>query len=163
MANSSKASSSGGIKIAADNRQARYQYEILDTYEAGIALLGTEVKSIREGKVNLRDGFANVKRGEVWLHNVHISPHSMTSLTYNHEPRRVRKLLLHKQEIRKLIGQTEQKGLTLVPLKMYFKEGRVKVVIALGRGKKLHDKRESLKKKQDTREIARAIKGQGQD
>ncbi len=163
MANSSKASSSGGVKIAADNRQARYQYEILDTYEAGIALFGTEVKSIREGKVNLRDGFANVKRGEVWLHNVHISPHSMTNLAYNHEPRRVRKLLLHKQEIRKLIGQTEQKGLTLVPLKMYFKDGRVKVVIALGRGKKLHDKRESLKKKQDTREIARAIKGQGRD
>ncbi|PZO56307.1 MAG: SsrA-binding protein [Phormidesmis priestleyi] len=163
MANSSKASSSGGVKIAADNRQARFQYEILDTYEAGIALFGTEVKSIREGKVNLRDGFANVKRGEVWLHNVHISPHSMTISAYNHEPRRVRKLLLHKQEIRKLIGQTEQKGLTLVPLKMYFKDGRVKVVIALGRGKKLHDKRESLKKKQDTREIARVIKGQGQD
>ncbi len=154
--------SSGGTKLAADNRQARYQYEILDTYEAGIALVGTEVKSIREGSVNLRDGFANVKRGEVWLHNVHISPHRMTSLIYNHEPRRVRKLLLHKQEIRKLIGQTEQKGLTLVPLKMYFKDGRVKVSIALGRGKKLHDKRESLKKKQDTREIARAMKGSAQ-
>jgi SsrA-binding protein len=158
MAKSSQASS-GGIKIAADNRQARFQYEILETYEAGIALLGTEVKSIRAGKVNLRDGFANVKRGEVWLHNVHISPHSMTSLTFNHDPRRVRKLLLHKQEIRKLIGQTEQKGLTLVPLKMYFKDGRIKVSIALGRGKKLHDKRDSLKKKQDTREIARALKG----
>lgn len=152
----------GGVKIAADNRQARYQYEILETYEAGIALLGTEVKSIREGKVNLRDGFANVKRGEVWLHNVHISPHQMTNLAYNHEPRRVRKLLLNKQEIRKLIGQTEQKGLTLVPLKMYFKDGRVKVVIALGRGKKLHDKRESLKQKQDKREIARVIKSTNQ-
>ncbi|NJM99123.1 MAG: SsrA-binding protein SmpB [Phormidesmis sp. RL_2_1] len=155
--------SSSGIKIAADNRQARYQYEILDTYEAGVALLGTEVKSIREGKVNLRDGFANVKRGEVWLHNVHISPHSMTNLAYNHEPRRVRKLLMHKQEIRKLIGQTEQKGLTLVPLKMYFKDGKVKVSIALGRGKKLHDKRESLKKNQDKREMARVIKSRGQD
>ena len=110
-----KSGKGGGIKIAADNRQARYQYEILDTYEAGIALLGTEVKSIREGKLNLRDGFANVKRGEVWLHYVHISPHKMTNLAYNHEPRRVRKLLLHKQEIRKLIGQVEQKGLTLVP------------------------------------------------
>ncbi|CAN5644917.1 SsrA-binding protein SmpB [soil metagenome] len=151
--------SGGGIKIAADNRQARYQYEILETYEAGVALTGTEVKSIRAGKVNLRDGFANVKRGEAWLHNVHISPHSMTSLAYNHEPRRVRKLLLHKQEIRKLIGQTEQQGLTLVPLKMYFKDGRVKVSIALGRGKKLHDKRESLKKKQDNREMARVAKG----
>ena len=151
--------SGGGIKIAADNRQARYQYEILETYEAGIALTGTEVKSIRDGKVNLRDGFANVKRGEAWLHNVHISPHSMTNLAYNHEPRRVRKLLLHKQEIRKLIGNTEQQGLTLVPLKMYFKDGRVKVSIALGRGKKLHDKRESLKKKQDNREMARVAKG----
>lgn len=155
--------SGGGIKIAADNRQARYQYEILDTYEAGIALLGTEVKSIREGKVNLRDGFANVKRGEAWLHNVHISPHKMTNLAYNHEPRRVRKLLLHKQEIRKLIGQTEQKGLTLVPLKMYFKDGRVKISIALGRGKKLHDKRDSLKKKQDKRDMARAMKSQGRE
>lgn len=158
-----KTSSGGGIKIAADNRQARYQYEILETYEAGLALLGTEVKSIREGKVNLRDGFANVKGGEVWLHNVHISPHKMTNLAYNHEPRRTRKLLLHKQEIRKLIGQTEQKGLTLVPLKMYFKDGRVKVSIALARGKKLHDKRESLKKKQDKREMARAMKSQGRD
>jgi SsrA-binding protein len=148
----------GGVKIAADNRQARFEYEILETYEAGIALLGTEVKSIREGKVNMRDGYANVKRGEVWLHNVHISPHKTTNLAYNHEPRRVRKLLLNKQEIRKLIGQTEQKGLTLVPLKMYFKNGRVKVVIALGRGKKLHDKRDSLKQKQDKRDIARVTK-----
>ena len=157
-----KTNNGGGIKTVADNRQARYQYEILDTYEAGIALTGTEVKSIREGKVNLRDGFANVKRGEVWLHNVHISPHSMTNLAYNHEPRRVRKLLLHKQEIRKLIGQVEQKGLTLVPLKMYLKGGKVKVSFALGRGKKLHDKRDSLKKKQDKRDIARAIKSANQ-
>ena len=159
MANQTQTKGSGGgVKIVADNRQARYQYEILDTYEAGIVLTGTEVKSIREGKVNLRDGFANVKRGEVWLHNVHISPHSMTNLAYNHEPRRVRKLLLHKQEIRKLIGQVEQKGLTLVPLKMYLKSGKVKVSFALGRGKKLHDKRESLKKKQDKRDVARAMK-----
>lgn len=158
-----KSSGGGGVKIVANNRQARFQYEILDTYEAGVALVGTEVKSIREGKVNLQDGFANVKRGEVWLHNVHISPYRMTSLTFNHDPRRVRKLLLHRQEIRKLIGQTEQKGLTLVPLKMYFKNGRVKVAIALGRGKKLHDKRDSLKKKQDKREMARAMKNAGRD
>lgn len=157
MATKAKTSSSG-VKIIADNRQARFQYEVIDTYEAGIALTGTEVKSIRAGKVNLRDGFANIKRGEAWLHNVHISPHSMTNLAYNHEPRRTRKLLLHKQEIRKLIGQTEQKGLTLVPLKMYFKNGRIKVAIALGKGKKLHDKRESLKKKQDKREMDRAKK-----
>ncbi|EDX87523.1 SsrA-binding protein [Synechococcus sp. PCC 7335] len=157
-----KTSKGGGVKVIADNRQARYQYEILDTYEAGIVLTGTEVKSIREGKVNLRDGFANVKRGEVWLHNVHISPHSMTNLAYNHEPRRVRKLLLHRQEIRKLIGQVEQKGLTLVPLKMYLKGGKVKVSFALGRGKKLHDKRDSLKKKQDKRDMARAMKSANQ-
>lgn len=150
--------SSGGIKIVADNRKARFQYEILDTYEAGLALTGTEVKSIREGKVNLGDGFANVRNGEAWLHNVHISPHSMTNLAYNHEPRRTRKMLLHKQEIRKLIGQVEQKGLTLIPLKMYFKNGRVKVAIALGKGKKLHDKRDSLKKKQDKRDMDRAKK-----
>ena len=158
MATKAKTSGGGGVKIIADNRQARFQYEILDTYEAGIELMGTEVKSIRDGKVNLRDGFANIRRGEAWLHNVHISPHSMTNLAYNHEPRRTRKLLLHKQEIRKLIGQTEQKGLTLVPLKMYFKNGRVKVAIALGKGKKLHDKRESLKKKQDKRDMDRAKK-----
>ena len=158
MATKAKSSAGGGVKIIADNRQARFQYEILDTYEAGIALMGTEVKSIRAGKVNLRDGFANIRRGEAWLHNVHISPHGMTNLAYNHEPRRTRKLLLHKQEIRKLIGQTEQKGLTLVPLKMYFKNGRIKVAIALGKGKKLHDKRESLKKKQDKREMDRAKK-----
>ena len=158
MATKAKNSSGGGIKIAADNRQARFQYEIIDTYEAGIALMGTEVKSIRDGKLNLRDGFANIRNGEAWLHNVHISPHSMTNLAYNHEPRRTRKLLLHKQEIRKLIGQTEQKGLTLIPLKMYFKNGRVKVSIALAKGKKLHDKRESLRKKQDKREMERARK-----
>ena len=158
MATKAKTNSGGGIKIAADNRQARFQYEIIDTYEAGIALAGTEVKSIREGKLNLRDGFANIRNGEAWLHNVHISPHSMTNLAYNHEPRRTRKLLLHKQEIRKLIGQTEQKGLTLIPLKMYFKNGRVKVSIALAKGKKLHDKRESLRKKQDKREMDRARK-----
>ncbi len=157
MATKSKTSGSG-MKIAADNRKARFEYEILDTYEAGIALTGTEVKSIREGKLNLGDGFANVRDGEVWLHNVHISPHSMTNLAYNHEPRRTRKLLLHKQEIRKLIGQVEQKGLTLIPLKMYFKNGRVKVVIALGKGKKLHDKRDSLKKKQDNRDMDRVKK-----
>ncbi len=158
----STAKTGGGIKTVADNRQARYEYEILETYEAGVVLTGTEVKSIREGKVNLRDGYANVKRGEVWLHNVHISPHNMTILAYNHEPRRVRKLLLHKQEIRKLIGQVEQKGLTLVPLKMYLKGGRVKVSFGLGRGKKLHDKRDSLKKKQDTREMARVMKSANQ-
>ncbi len=147
-----------GIKIVSDNRQARYLYEILETYEAGIELVGTEVKSIRAGKVNLRDGYAFIKNGEAWLSNVHISPYQATGNYFNHEPLRVRKLLLHRQEINKLIGQTEQKGLTLVPLKMYFKRGKVKVAIGLGRGKKLHDKRETIKKRDDQRAIARAMK-----
>lgn len=150
--------SSKGYKVVADNRQARFQYEILETYEAGIELLGTEVKSIREGRVNLRDGFAQVRDAEVWLQNVHISPSKNTSQFFNHDPRRNRKLLLHRDEIRKLIGKTEQKGLTLVPLKMYLRRGWVKVTLALGRGKKLHDKRESLKQKQAKREVERALK-----
>ncbi|MEM9265528.1 MAG: SsrA-binding protein SmpB [Cyanobacteria bacterium P01_F01_bin.13] len=156
--NNKKSQPSDGFKVMADNRQARFTYEILDSYEAGIALKGTEVKSIRAGKVNLRDGYAQVKNGEVWLLNVHISPHNMTNQAYNHEPRRPRRLLLHKAEIRKLIGKVEEKGLTLVPLKLYLKKGRVKVNIAIGRGKKLHDKRESLKQKQEKRDIARMMK-----
>ena len=148
-----------GYKIVSDNRQARHEYEILETFEAGVELKGTEVKSIRAGKANLKDGFALVRDAEVWLHNVHISPHDTTNKVYNHDPRRTRKLLLHREEIRKLIGQVEQKGLTLVPLKLYLKDGWVKVTIALARGKKLHDKRESLKRKQDEREIQRVVKG----
>lgn len=149
---------SEGIKIVSDNRQARFLYEILETYEAGIELKGTEVKSIREGKVNLRDGYALIRKGEAWLLNVHISPHSTAGEYFNHDPLRTRKLLLHKQEIRKLIGKVEQQGLTLVPLKMYLKRGLVKVSIGLGKGKKLHDKREDLKQRQDKREMERAMK-----
>lgn len=149
---------SEGYKIVSDNRQARFLFEILETYEAGIELLGTEVKSIRAGKVNLRDGFARIRNGEVLLMNVHISPHQTASQIFNHDPRRSRKLLLHRKEIRKLIGQVEQKGLTLVPLKMYLKDGWVKVSIGLARGKKLYDKREDLKQKQDKREMERAMK-----
>ncbi|WP_416675654.1 SsrA-binding protein SmpB [Egbenema bharatensis] len=150
--------SSDGYKIIADNRQARFQYEILETYEAGIELRGTEVKSIRQGKVNLRDGYALIRNEEAWLHNVHISPHDTAGQIFNHDPRRTRKLLLHAQEIRKLIGQVEQKGLTLIPLKLFLKRGWVKVTIGLARGKKLHDKREDLKRKQANREIERAMK-----
>jgi len=155
------ADSSNGYKVISDNRQARHQYEILETFEAGIELLGSEVKSIRQGKVNLRDGYAQIRNGELWLHNVHVSPHSMTNKVYNHEAKRTRKLLLHRDEIRKLIGKVEQKGLTLVPLKLYLKRGWIKVTIALGRGKKLHDKRESLKRKQEKRETERALSGRG--
>lgn len=153
------AENSNGYKIVADNRKARYEYEILETYEAGLELKGTEVKSIRAGKLNLGDGFALIRNGEALLLNVHISPHDTTGLYFNHDPRRTRKLLLHKQEIRKLQGKVEQQGLTLVPLKIYLKAGWVKVLIGLARGKKLHDKREDLKRKQDNREMARALKG----
>ncbi len=151
-------SENNGYKIISDNRQARFQYEILETYEAGIQLVGTEVKSIRAGKVNLKDGFALVRNGEVLLHNVHISPHHTTSQIFNHDPRRTRKLLLRRDEIRKLLGKVEQQGLTLVPLKMYLKRGWVKVDIALARGKKLHDKRDDMRKRQDQRDMQRALK-----
>jgi SsrA-binding protein len=149
---------SDSIKIVSDNRQARFQYEILEVYEAGVELVGTEIKSIRAGKVNLRDGFALIRKGEMWLHNVHISPHQTASNFFNHDPRRTRKLLLHRKEIRKLIGQVEQQGLTLVPLKMYMKGGWVKVAIALVRGKKLHDKREDSRRRDDQRDMQRALK-----
>lgn len=149
---------SNGFKIISDNRQARYLYEILETYEAGIELRGTEVKSIRAGKVNLRDGFALIRDGEALLLNVQISPHATTGQAFNHEPRRTRKLLLHRDEIRKLTGKVQQQGLTLVPLKMYFKRGWVKIDIGLVRGKKLHDKREDVRKRQDQRDMQRALK-----
>jgi SsrA-binding protein len=149
---------SESYKIVSDNRQARFQFEILETYEAGIELVGTEVKSIRAGKVNLRDGFARIRNGEVMLMNVHISPHQSTNQVFNHDPRRTRKLLMHRQEIRKLIGKVEQKGLTLVPLKMYLKRGWVKVDLGLARGKKLYDKRDDLKQRQDKHDMERAMK-----
>lgn len=147
-----------GFKIVSDNRQARFQYEILETYETGIELAGTEVKSIRAGRVNLRDGFALVRNNEVFLHNVHISPHKTASQVFNHEPTRTRKLLLRRDEIRKLVGKVEQQGLTLVPLKMYLKRGWVKVDLALVRGKKLYDKREDAKRRDDQRDMQRAMK-----
>jgi SsrA-binding protein len=149
---------SDGFKVITDNRQARYLYEILETYEAGIELMGTEVKSIRAGKVNMQDGYGLLRQGELWLINVHISPYSSSSQYFNHEARRTRKLLMHRQEIRKLIGKVEQQGLTLVPLKMYLKRGMVKVSIALGKGKKLHDKRDDMKRRDDQRDMQRAMK-----
>lgn len=150
--------SNDGFKIVSDNRQARFQYEILETYETGIELAGTEVKSIRAGRVNLRDGFALVRNNEVFLHNVHISPHKTASQVFNHDPTRTRKLLLRRDEIRKLVGKVEQQGLTLVPLKMYLKRGWVKVDLALVRGKKLYDKREDAKRRDDQRDMQRAVK-----
>jgi SsrA-binding protein len=144
-------------KLLADNRKALHDYEILESFEAGVALLGTEVKSIREGRTNLRDSYARVEGGEVWAFNIHISPYSHRGYV-DHEPLRRRKLLLHKAEIRKLIGRTVEKGLTLVPLRMYLKNGRVKLAIGLARGKKAHDKRETIKRREVDRETRAAIK-----
>lgn len=141
----------------AENRKAFHDYHILETFEAGIVLLGTEVKGIREGQANLRDSFARVDKGEVWLFNVHINPYSHRGYV-DHDPKRKRRLLLHKYEIRKLIGKTVEKGLTLVPTKMYFKNGRVKVAIALAKGKQDHDKRETLRRREIDRETRAAVK-----
>lgn len=143
--------------LIADNRKAFHDYHILETFEAGIALLGTEVKGIREGRANLRDSYARVEGGEVWLYNVHINPYSHRGYV-DHDPKRKRRLLLHRQEIRKLIGKTVEKGLTLVPTRMYFKRGRVKVAIALAKGKQAHDKRDSIRRRELDRETRAAVK-----
>ena len=144
-------------RTIAENRKARHDYHILDTWEAGIALLGTEVKAIREGRVNLRDSFARVDRGEVWLENVHIQPYSHRGYA-GHAERRPRKLLLHRYEIRKLVGQVAEKGMTLVPLELYFKNGRVKVALGLAKGKQAHDKRETIRRREVERETRAAVK-----
>jgi SsrA-binding protein len=144
-------------RVIADNRKARHDYHILETYEAGLALLGTEVKAIREGRVNLRDSFARVEDGEVYLYNVNISPYSHRGYA-DHEPLRRRKLLLHRDEIRKLIGKTVEKGMTLVPVRLYFKNGRVKVAVSLAKGKKDYDKRETIKRREADRETRAAMK-----
>jgi SsrA-binding protein len=141
----------------ADNRKALHDYHILETWEAGLVLLGTEVKAIREGSVNLRDSYARVDRGEVWLLNVHISPYSHTGYAH-HEERRDRKLLLHRHEIQKLTGRVVERGLTLVPLRMYMKKGRVKVALALVKGKQAHDKRETIRRREIDRETRAAVK-----
>ena len=141
----------------AENRKAFHDFHLLETFEAGIMLLGTEVKAIREGRVNLRDSFARVEAGEVYLYNVNISPYSHRGYA-DHEPLRRRKLLLHRDEIRKLIGKTVEKGMTLVPVRMYFKDSRVKVAVSLAKGKKDYDKRETLKRREVDRETRAAVK-----
>jgi SsrA-binding protein len=143
--------------LIAENRKAFHDYHLLETFEAGIVLLGTEVKGIREGRANLRDAFARVEQGEVWLYNVHINPYSHRGYV-DHDPRRRRKLLLKREEIRKLIGKTVEKGLTLVPTRMYFKKGKVKIAIALAKGKQAHDKRETIKRREIDRETRAAVK-----
>jgi SsrA-binding protein len=141
----------------AENRKAFHDFHLMETFEAGVVLLGTEVKAIREGRVNLRDSFARVEDGEVFLYNVNISPYSHRGYA-DHEPLRRRKLLLHRDEIRKLIGKTVEKGMTLVPVRLYFKNGRVKVAVSLAKGKKDYDKRETIKRRQVDRETRAAIK-----
>jgi SsrA-binding protein len=143
-------------KIIASNRKARHDYSILDVYEAGVMLTGTEVKSLRLGRASLLDGFATIDNGEMFLRNVHIPEYEQGSWT-NHEPRRTRKLLLHREEITRLIGKTQESGLTLVPLSMYFSAGKVKVEIALARGKRSYDKRQDLARRDADREVARAL------
>ncbi len=145
-----------GRTIVVQNRKARHNYDIVDTYEAGIVLTGTEVKSLRAGRASLVDGYAEVRDGEVWLRNVHIPEYDQGSWT-NHEPRRSRKLLMHRDEISRLIGKTRERGLTLIPLSLYFKDGYAKVEIALARGKRTHDKRQALAEKQAKREAERAM------
>jgi SsrA-binding protein len=144
-------------RLVADNRKANHDYHILETYETGMVLLGTEVKAIREGRVNLRDSFARVDDGEVFVFNVHISPYSHRGYA-QHEPLRRRKLLLHRSEIRKLIGKTVERGMTLVPLRMYFQDGRVKLAIGLAKGKKEYDRRETIKRRETERETRAAMK-----
>src|SRR5438270_10638820 len=145
------------FKSIAKNRQGRHDYHILESWEAGIVLTGTEVKALREGKANISDAYGIVRNGEIFLINLHISPYERGGYT-NHEPTRTRKLLLHRKEIRRLIGSVERDGLTLVPLELYFKKGVAKVALALGKGKKLHDKRETERQRDADREMARAMR-----
>ena len=146
-----------GQKVIARNRRAYHDYNIEDTYEAGLALTGTEVKSLRAGRASLGEGFAQISDGEVWLHNVHIPEYGQGNWT-NHAPRRIRKLLLHRKEIDRLVSKTAEQGLTLVPLSLYFRDGNVKVELGLGRGKRTYDKRQALAKRDATREMDRALK-----
>ena len=144
-------------ELIADNRKAGFDYAILETFEAGLVLVGTEVKAIREGRANLRDSFCRVEAGEVYLYNMHVSPYSHRG-SADHEPTRKRKLLLHREEIRKLLGKTSERGLTIVPLRLYFKNGRIKAAIALAKGKNTIDKRETIRRREDERETRAAVK-----
>lgn len=147
----------GEGKLIAQNKKARHDYFIEETYEAGMILQGTEIKSIRAGRVNLKDSFARIQNGELFLHNVHISPYEQGN-RYNHDPLRTRKLLLHRKEINKLIGESKEQGYSIIPLKIYIKNGYAKVLIGLAKGKKKYDKREELKRKEAKRDIERAFR-----
>jgi SsrA-binding protein len=141
----------------ATNRQARFRYELLEKLECGLALTGTEVKSLREGKAQLKDGYASVSDGELWLHNVHIPPYPPAAQA-NHDPERDRKLLVHRRELERLIGKTKERGLTLVPTRIYFKGPNAKLELALARGKDVHDKRETIRRREQQREVERALR-----
>jgi len=151
-----------GEKLICQNKKAWHNYSVEDTYQAGIALLGTEVKSLREGRANLGDSYGKIKNGEVFLVDAHISPYNFGN-RFNHDPLRTRKLLLHKREIRRLIGKVQEKGFTLIPLRLYFSNGRAKVELGLAKGKKLFDKRETLKRKTMERDMERGRKGFDED
>ena len=147
-----------GEKVISPNRQARFEYSILDSAEAGLALTGTEIKSIRAGRVNLRDAYARIEAGEVWLINMHISPYEQAGNYFQHDPLRPKKLLLHRREIARLKAELGQKGLTLVPLRLYLKRGRAKVELGLAKGKKLYDKRDAMAERDAKRDVARALR-----
>lgn len=151
-----------GIKIAAENRKARHDYHILEAFETGLVLTGTEVKSLRAGKANLKDSYAQIKNGEMFLHNMHVSPYEQGNI-FNHDPLRQRKLLLHKAEIVRLFSKTREKGLTLVPLKIYFKHGMAKLELGLASGKKNYDKRQDMAERSAKREVDRAMKERRRD
>ena len=151
-----------GLKVVATNRKARHDYAIEDTVEAGIVLIGSEIKSIRGGRVNLRDSYASIEDGEVWLHNTHIAPYDPAS-RFGHEPRRKRKLLLHKRQIARLASRVQEKGYTLVPLRMYLRDNRAKIELALARGKRQYDKRAAIAKREDQRRALRALREHERD
>ncbi|MEU1074965.1 MULTISPECIES: SsrA-binding protein SmpB [unclassified Streptomyces] len=156
MAKAKEKDKGNGRKLVAQNKKARHDYLIIDTYECGLVLTGTEVKSLRQGRASLVDGFVQIDQGEAWLHNVHVPEYAQGTWT-NHSARRKRKLLLHRAEIDKLASKSQESGHTIVPLVLYFKEGRAKIEIALAKGKKEYDKRQTLREKQDTRETNRAV------
>lgn len=147
----------GEGNLIAQNRKARYEYSILDTIEAGVVLKGTEIKSIRAGRINLKDGYAGIRNGEIWLYNVHIAPFEQGN-QFNHDPVRTRKLLIKKKQIDRLVGEVKQNGVTLIPLKVYIKNGFAKVLIGLAKGKKQYDKRETIKRRDQERQMRRAVK-----
>ena len=145
------------IKLIAENRKARFDYFIIDKMEAGLVLKGTEVKSLRQGRANLKDAYARIKNGELWIHQMHISPYPFAYYN-NHDPLRVRKLLLHKQEIKKLYGKLNERGFALIPLRLYFRQGKVKLLLGLAKGKRQHDKRETIRRRDEKRDLDRQRK-----